>query len=75
MIPRALDEIKGYIITVVMVAVLAFGYHFLLQHGNTRIEAQCTSAGGTVIRRLGDVSLCAEHPENTATCVPTEVML
>lgn len=52
------DELKPWLIGLAVILVSGFTWYFLLQYGNTRIEARCLANGGKILQRPGQVSYC-----------------
>lgn len=55
-----IDDLKPWLIGLVVILVTSFAWYSLLQRGNARIETQCVSGGGTVLQRPGQVSYCLQ---------------
>jgi hypothetical protein len=49
---------RVYFFVTLAILVIVFGWFFLLQSANARIEASCAASGGQVLTQPGELSKC-----------------
>jgi hypothetical protein len=61
-----IDDLKPWLTALLVVLATGIAWYFLLQYGNTRIEARCLANGGKILQRPGQVSYCLAATQVTA---------
>jgi len=56
-----IETLRPWLISLSICLLAGFGWYFILEQGNARIEAYCVASGGQVIQRPGQASYCIKQ--------------